>query len=184
MLQGVQRLAMAPPETAHKSMKPESNPEAAETVQTTDSPAVVHERLVRHLFAEKVVYLYSVKLLRQSRVNPNEQDRHEEFYAAQDIRDVWAGIALELADEAVEVESVTRCVPILSFLLPNKPIAKGSAIGFNKALGARHANGKCCPLKPDDVAAASAARPAARNRYEPDATDTAYEDDCARRCGF
>jgi hypothetical protein len=111
--------AQTPPETAHKSMKPEPNPEAAETAQTTDSPAVVHERLVRHLFADKVVYLYSVKLLRQSRINPNEQDRHEEFYAAQDIRDVWAGIALELADEAVEVESVTRCVPILSFLLPN-----------------------------------------------------------------
>jgi hypothetical protein len=100
-------------------MKQNTNSETAETAQTTDSPAVVHERLVRHLFADKVVYLYSVKLLRQSRVNPNEQDRHEEFYAAQDIRDVWAGIALELADEAVEVESVTRCVPILSFLLPN-----------------------------------------------------------------
>lgn len=110
---------MATPETDHKSMKPEPNPEAAETAQTTDSPEVVHERLVRHLFADKVVYLYSVKLLRQSRVNPNEQDRHEEFYAAQDIRDVWAGIALELADEAVEVESVTRCVPILSFLPHN-----------------------------------------------------------------
>lgn len=40
---------MAPPETAHKSMKPEPNPEAAETDQTTDSPAVVHERLVRPL---------------------------------------------------------------------------------------------------------------------------------------
>ena len=114
--------AMAPPETARKSMKPEPNPEAAETAQTTDSQAIVHERLVRHLFADKVVYLYSVKLLRQSRVNPNEQDRHEEFYAAQDIRDVWAGIALELADEAVEVESVTRCVPILSFLLPNASV--------------------------------------------------------------
>ncbi len=30
-------------------MKPEPNTEAAETVQTTDSPAVVHERLVRLL---------------------------------------------------------------------------------------------------------------------------------------
>ena len=40
---------MAPPETAQKSMKPEPNPEAAETAQTTDSPAVVHERLVRLL---------------------------------------------------------------------------------------------------------------------------------------
>ena len=40
---------MAPPETAHKSMKPEPNPEAAETAQTTDRPAVVHERLVRRL---------------------------------------------------------------------------------------------------------------------------------------
>ena len=76
-------------------------------------------RLVRHLFSDKVVYLWSVKLLRQSRVNPNEQDLHEEFYAAQDIRDVLDGIAIELADEAVEVESVTRCVPILSFLLPD-----------------------------------------------------------------
>jgi len=38
---------MAPPETAHKSMKKEPNTEAAETVPTTDSPAVVHERLVR-----------------------------------------------------------------------------------------------------------------------------------------
>jgi hypothetical protein len=37
---------MAPPETARKIMKPEPNTEAAETVQTTDSPAVVHERLV------------------------------------------------------------------------------------------------------------------------------------------
>ena len=100
-------------------MKPEINTETAETVQTGGDQAVVQERLVRHLFADKVVYLYSVKLLRQSRVNPNEQDRHEEFYAAHDIRDVWAGITLELADEAVEVESVTRCVPILSFLLPN-----------------------------------------------------------------
>jgi hypothetical protein len=40
---------MAPPETAQKIMKPEPNTEAAETVQTTDSPAVVHERLVRLL---------------------------------------------------------------------------------------------------------------------------------------
>jgi hypothetical protein len=87
--------------------------------ENTQAGSDCQKRLVRHLFADKVVYLYSVKLLRQSRVNPNEQDRHEEFYAAQDIRDVWAGISLELADEAVEVESVTRCVPILSFLLPN-----------------------------------------------------------------
>ena len=108
-----------------KIMKTPKDPEAAETARTADSPAVVHERLVRHLFADKVFYLYSVKLLRQSRVNPNEQDRHEEFYAAQDIRDVWAGIALELADEAVEVESVTRCVPILSFLLPNASLSHG-----------------------------------------------------------
>jgi hypothetical protein len=40
---------MAPPETARKIMKPEPNTEAAETAQTTDSPAVVHERLVRLL---------------------------------------------------------------------------------------------------------------------------------------
>lgn len=43
------RLSMAPPETARKIMKPEPNTEAAEPVQTTDSPAVVHERLVRLL---------------------------------------------------------------------------------------------------------------------------------------
>ena len=41
---------MAPPETAHKSMKPNTNTEAAETAQTTDSPAVVHERLVSGSF--------------------------------------------------------------------------------------------------------------------------------------
>ena len=40
---------MAPPETALKIMKLEPNTEAAETVQTTDSPAVVHERLVMPL---------------------------------------------------------------------------------------------------------------------------------------
>lgn len=67
--------------------------------------------------------------------------------------------------------------------LCGKPIAKGSAIGYSRALGARHANGKCCPVKPEDVAAS--ARPAdTRRRYEPDATDIAYEDDCARRCGI
>lgn len=67
-----------------------------------------------------------------------------------------------------------------------KPIAKGSAIGYSRALGARHANGKCCPVKPEDVLAAAAARPAddTRRRYEPDATDLAYEDECARRCGI
>ena len=43
----MERLAMAPPETARKIMKPKSNPEAAETVRIEDSPAVVHERLVR-----------------------------------------------------------------------------------------------------------------------------------------
>jgi hypothetical protein len=37
---------MAPPETAHKIMKPEPNTEAAGTAQTTDRPAVVHERLL------------------------------------------------------------------------------------------------------------------------------------------
>lgn len=48
---------MAPPETAHKSMKPEPNPEATETAQTTDSPAVVHERLVRPLTADEKLKL-------------------------------------------------------------------------------------------------------------------------------
>jgi hypothetical protein len=38
---------MAPPETARKIMKLQSNIEAGKTAQTTDSPAVVHERLVR-----------------------------------------------------------------------------------------------------------------------------------------
>ena len=40
---------MAPPETAHKSMKQKTDPAAAETARTTDSPAVVHERRVRLL---------------------------------------------------------------------------------------------------------------------------------------
>lgn len=40
---------MAPPETAHKSMKQKTDPAAAETARTTDSPAVVHERLVLSL---------------------------------------------------------------------------------------------------------------------------------------
>lgn len=40
---------MAPPETAQQIMDKSQDPEAAETVQTTDSPAVVHERLVRLL---------------------------------------------------------------------------------------------------------------------------------------
>ena len=37
---------MAPPETAHKSMKLKLDTVAAETAQITDSQAVVHERLV------------------------------------------------------------------------------------------------------------------------------------------
>ena len=41
-----ERLALAPPETALKSMKQNTNTEAAETDQTTDSPAVVQQRLV------------------------------------------------------------------------------------------------------------------------------------------
>ena len=87
----------------------------------TSIPESSDAQLVKHLFADKVVYLYSVKLLRQNPEDPNEQDRFEEFYAAQDIRDVWAGISIELADKAVEVESVSRIVPILSFLAPTKP---------------------------------------------------------------
>ena len=44
-----ERLALAPPETALKSMKQNTNTEAAETDQTTDSPAVVQQRLVHPL---------------------------------------------------------------------------------------------------------------------------------------
>lgn len=38
--QDAERLALAPPETARKIMKPTQDPEAAETVQTTETPAV------------------------------------------------------------------------------------------------------------------------------------------------
>gem|GEM_PF-3440291 len=44
-----ERLALAPPETAQKIMNQNTNPEAAETDQTTDSQAVVQQRLVSRL---------------------------------------------------------------------------------------------------------------------------------------
>lgn len=76
------------------------------------------QQAVRQLLESTRVYLFSVKLLRQDSRNPAKFDRTEEFYAAEDIKDVWAGIDRELNDESVEVESITRCVPILSFLPP------------------------------------------------------------------
>jgi hypothetical protein len=97
-----------------------------QTPQPEPNPEPVHENvggcqqeLVRRMFQDQTVYLYSVKLLRQSHNDPAEKIRFEEYYAATHIREVWAGIARELDDEAVEVESVTRCVPILAFLSPN-----------------------------------------------------------------
>jgi hypothetical protein len=94
---------------------PEPNPEPVQT-----NVGGCQQELVRRMFDDQTVYLYSVKLLRQSHEDPAEQIRFEEYYAASDIRDVWAGITRELEDESVEVESVTRCVPILAFLSPNK----------------------------------------------------------------
>ena len=41
-----ERLALAPPETTLKSMKKQTDPEAAETAQTTSDQAVVQQRLV------------------------------------------------------------------------------------------------------------------------------------------
>lgn len=46
LIQYRERLALAPPETAHKSMEQEPNTEAAETDQIGSSPAVAQERLV------------------------------------------------------------------------------------------------------------------------------------------
>lgn len=71
---------------------------------------------VQRLLESMKIYLFCVKLLRQNPENPAQFERSEEFYVAQDIKDVWAGLKRELNDESVEVESITRDVPILAFI--------------------------------------------------------------------
>jgi hypothetical protein len=72
---------------------------------------------MKRLYQGETAYLYSVKIARPIAPSAATQEITEEFYVAKDIRDVWAAIETELTDEAVEVQSVTRHVPILACLL-------------------------------------------------------------------
>jgi hypothetical protein len=75
---------------------------------------------MKRLYQGESVYLYAVKIARPIAPSAATQEITEEFYVSKDIRDVWAAIESELSDEAVEVQSVTRHVPILACLLPDQ----------------------------------------------------------------
>ena len=121
-------------------MKPEINTETAETVQTTDSPAVVQERLVRHLHgsSEAHRHLYhpwwSVKemevvatLAHRHHMNPVElirdavegwdqawQIRHSARYILEDANPEKLAEACGLPLGVITV--------VLKTILPNAPV--------------------------------------------------------------
>ena len=64
----------------------------------------------------EVKYLYRVRLLREDKKDSSKQKIFEEFYVARKIEDVWEKIEDERLDEAVEVEGITREVPVLAIL--------------------------------------------------------------------
>ena len=70
---------------------------------------------MKRLYEGESISLYCVRIVRGLR-----RETTEEFYVAKDIRDAWAAIESELTDEAVEVQSVTRHVPILACLMPDQ----------------------------------------------------------------
>lgn len=77
----------------------------------------------RQKFLETSLYLFRVCLLvphydKDAPNAPPSKRRSEEFHVAAHIDDVWEVMARDRSDERVEVEGITREVPVLSVIEP------------------------------------------------------------------
>lgn len=62
------------------------------------------------------MYIYSIKTIRWNSNPKSEGRQSEEFVVSPGLEEVLEYLKLDRADQGVEIESITRCVPVIRVL--------------------------------------------------------------------